>query len=183
MRYLLLCLLAASITACSQPRQDTSPVKTQQPINLKKYAGRWYEIASFPAYFQKNCLCTQAYYQPEPHYIRVINSCYKKSPHTPLNIARGKAFITPNTGNSKLKVQFFWPFKGDYWILYVSPGYQTAVVGNPKRNYLWLLSRTPTLPHKTIEKLKRIASKQGFDISRLQTTWQGCRARAALPKN
>jgi apolipoprotein D and lipocalin family protein len=174
MRILLL-LLSTLLVSCSLKKDNLPPVKTQQPIDLKKYSGSWYEIASFPNFFQKGCMCTKALYKQEKNYIRVINSCYKNSLKNKLSIAEGKAFIVPNSQNSKLKVQFFWPFKGDYWILYVSADYTSALVGNPKRNYLWILSRTPTLPQEQILKMKNIAKNQGYDISKLNSTFQSCK--------
>ncbi len=89
-----------------------------------------------------------------------------------MSVATAKAY--PDTTNSKLKVQFFWPFKGNYWILYVDNEYRYAVVGVPDRRYLWILSRTPTLPKSTYQQLVEIAQAQGYDVSRLRMTDQTC---------
>ena len=174
----LSCCLA--LTACASQMQ-TSVQTTKRHVNLNKYAGRWYELASFPAFFQRDCICTQAFYRPQKGYVQVINSCHKKTPTGEFSVAKGKAFVVPNSNNSKLKVQFFWPFKGDYWILYLSPNYKYAVVGNPKRNYLWILSRTPRVSKKQFNFLKAKASRQGFDVSKLNVTPQNCRYRKADP--
>ena len=174
MRYLII-LLFGFLSSCRyNPYSDLLPVKTQKPIDLNKYSGSWYEIASFPNSFQKNCICTKAFYKPQDKYIEVINTCYKNGINNKINKAKGKAFVVPNSGNSKLKVQFFWPFKGDYWIIHVSKDYQTAIVGDPYRRYLWILSRTKSISEKSFQKLIKIASDQGYDITKLKRTKQIC---------
>lgn len=177
-------LSIATVVACINTALASKlpPVKTtSRKVNLQRYAGRWYEIASFPAFFQRNCTCTQAFYRPMRNHIQVINSCQDTKDKRYLNVATGKAFVVPNSNNSKLKVQFFWPFKGDYWILYVSPGYKYAVVGNPKRNYLWILSRSAKITKTRFKSLTRIAYNQGFDLSKLNITKQNCPYRPPNP--
>lgn len=85
--------------------------------------------------------------------------------------AEGKAYAI-DRGNSKLKVTFFWPFYGDYWIIHLDRKYKTALVGSPNREYLWILSRTKTIDNETKEKLLEEASKNGFDISKFIWTIQ-----------
>lgn len=177
---LLLCL---SVSACASTAPQSAVQTTKRYVDVKKYSGRWYELASFPAFFQRGCTCTQAYYRPMGDHLQVINSCHKDKPNGKLTVAKGKAFIVPNSRNTKLKVQFFWPFKGDYWILYRSPNYKYAVVGNPKRNYLWILSRSPRVSKQQLKFLKQIAVKQGFDISKLQITAQNCAYRRPDPSS
>ena len=85
---------------------------------------------------------------------------------------KGKAFIVPNSGNAKLKVQFFWPFKGKYWIINLAGDYSYAVVGHPDRKYLWILSRTPVMSEKIYEQIIAKIQKKGFDISKIKRTSQ-----------
>ena len=118
-------------------------LETVQSVDLEKYSGIWYDIAHLPVSFMKDCSCTTAEYMLVPKgYVKVINRCYNESSGKWKSIT-GKAFVIPNSGNSKLKVQFFWPFKGDYWIIELDKDYNFAVVGNQSRKYLWILSRTP----------------------------------------
>jgi hypothetical protein len=86
--------------------------------------------------------------------------------------ATGKATVVEGYGNSRLKVSFFWPFKADYWVVGLDPDYRWAVVGNPNRKYLWVLSRTPQLAPKLMEAALASASAQGFDLTQLRTTVQ-----------
>jgi len=135
--------------------------------------GKWYEIASFPQRFQKDCQCTTADYTlSEKGYVIVENRCHKKSIDGPISYIRGKAFVEKNSGNAKLRVQFFWPFTARYWIIDLGDDYQYAVVSHPNKKYLWILSRTPTLDGFTYAKIISRLQEQGFDLSKLQTTMQ-----------
>jgi len=71
-----------------------------------------------------------------------------------------------------LKVSFFWPFRSDYWVIGLDADYRWAVVGNPNRKYLWILSRTPQLPAAELERARQAASAQGYDLGQLKTTRQ-----------
>ncbi len=152
-----------------------APLDVVEYVDLDKYLGKWYEISSFPQSFQKGCNCSTAeYFKTDDGYIRVVNSCRKDSPDGEVKTANGKAFIEDSKSNAKLKVQFFWPFKGDYWIIDLADDYSYAVVGHPNREYLWILSRKPemesTLYNSILEKIKQ----KGFDISKLNKTNQTC---------
>ena len=161
-----------AIFGCSS---NYPPLEVVKYVDLDRYIGKWYEIASFPQSFQKGCNCSTAeYFKTDDNYIRVLNSCRKYSKTAELTKAEGKAFISDTTSNAKLKVQFFWPFKGDYWIIDLAEDYSYAVVGHPNREYLWILSRTPkmgdSLYQSILERIKLI----GFDITKLNKTVQEC---------
>lgn len=148
-------------------------LQTVPYVDLNKYAGKWYEIASFPQSFQKGCKCTTAEYTlTDKGFVIVENRCFKNSIDGKETYIKGKAFVVENSGNAKLKVQFFWPFRGKYWIIDLADDYSYAVVGHPNRKYLWILSRTPFMNdavyQQTIAKIK----EKGFDISKLNITKQ-----------
>jgi apolipoprotein D and lipocalin family protein len=171
-KILFLSILTVLLTSCGG---HYAPLKTVDNVNLDKYIGKWYEIAAFPQIFEKGCNCTTAEYsKTDGNYIRVINSCRKDSVNGMLKSARGKAFIVLNTNNSKLKVQFFWPFKGDYWIIYLAGDYSYAVVGHPNRKYLWILARKPTMDDTVYGQLTDRIKAMGFDITKLKRTVQQC---------
>jgi apolipoprotein D and lipocalin family protein len=149
------------------------PLLTVKEVNLERYAGLWYEIASFPQKFQKGCRCTTAEYMiTDKNYIKVINKCQKPGKFAKIE---GKAFAVKNSGNAKLKVQFFWPFKGDYWIIGLDTNYQWAVVGSESRKYLWILSRMTIMDEKTYNEILAEISAKGFDTSILKKTSQDCK--------
>lgn len=146
-------------------------LSTVNSVDLKKYSGLWYEIASFPQRFQKGCTCTTAEYIPtDENYLIVINRCKKDSINGPEVSIKGKAFVEENSGNSKLKVQFFWPFKGKYWIIELADDYSWAMVGHPNREYLWILARKPQLESSLYDSLLIKANSKGFDTSKLVKT-------------
>ncbi len=163
--------LLGLITGCQTPTQPqtTAPVQSVASVDLNRYAGTWYEVAHLPMFFQRQCVGdTTALYTPQPDgSIAVTNRCRTS---TGFDEARGKATPVEGGGNAKLKVSFFWPFKADYWVIGLDPEYRWAVVGNPNRKYLWLLSRTPTLPADQQAKALDVARAQGFDLSALELT-------------
>jgi apolipoprotein D and lipocalin family protein len=85
---------------------------------------------------------------------------------------KGKAFVVENSGNAKLEVQFFWPFKGKYWIIDLDSNYTYAVVGHPNREYLWILSRTPQMDQAVYDGILERVKAKGFDLAKLQVTLQ-----------
>jgi apolipoprotein D and lipocalin family protein len=143
-------------------------------VDLVRYAGKWYEIASFPQHFQRGCVATTATYtQREDGRIDVLNECRDGSFDGELRQAHGVAWIPhPSEINTKLKVQFFWPFRGDYWIIELDSNYEYSVIGHPSREYLWILSRTPTMsPDRYARILERI-EEHGYVLERLDRTPQ-----------
>jgi apolipoprotein D and lipocalin family protein len=153
------------------------PLETVKQVDLTRYAGKWYEIAAFPQRFQRGCTCTTAEYEmTDKGWVRVINTCRKGGPEGKLSVARGKAFIVPGSGNAKLRIQFFWPFRGDYWIIDLAEDYSYAVVGNQSRDYLWILSRSPAMDQALYQEIVERCRRKGFDPSRLKVTDQSCRS-------
>jgi len=133
-----------------------------------------YEIASYPQRFQRGCVATSATYAlREDGRIDVLNQCRDGSFDGALREAEGIAWVVdPSESNAKLKVQFFWPFRGDYWIIELDPDYAYAVIGHPSREYLWILSRTPTMePDRYARVLERIEA-HGYALDRLNRTPQ-----------
>ncbi len=148
-------------------------LQTVPYVDLEKYMGKWYEIASFPQHFQKRCTCTMAEYTlTDDGFVVVENRCNKDSITGKQSYIKGKAFVVENTGNAKLLVQFFWPFKGKYWIIDLAKDYSYAVVGHPNRKYLWILSRTPTMNETTYKQIIAKLKENGFDISKIKLTVQ-----------
>ena len=153
--------------------KSNEPLPVADNVDLERYSGKWYEIAAFPQRFQKGCACTSAEYQlTDKNYIRVINRCKKPDGW---DQAEGKAFVQKGTGNAKLKVQFFWPFRGKYWIIGLDEDYKWALVGHPNRDYLWILSRTRDMDETTYQKILSMAEEKNFDTSRLKVTRHECR--------
>lgn len=148
-------------------------LETVSYVDLTKYAGKWYEIASFPQRFQKGCHCTTAEYSlTDKDYVIVENRCNKDSINGKISYIKGKAFVEKNSGNAKLKVQFFWPFKAKYWIIDLAEDYSYAVVSHPTKKYLWILSRTPKMNTEIYNNILVKLKVKGFDLSKLKITVQ-----------
>jgi apolipoprotein D and lipocalin family protein len=139
-------------------------------VELEKYLGKWYEIAHLPAKFQDGCSETTATYTLSKNgSISVLNECRRKGKVTQ---AKGKAKVVDKTTGAKLKVTFFWPFYGDYWIIKLGNDYDYSVVGTPNRKYLWILSRTPQMDNELFSQLIEFAKSKGFDVGNLIRTNQ-----------
>jgi len=151
----------------------SQPLETVPNVDLKRYAGKWYEIASFPQFFQKGCHCTTAEYTlTDKDYVIVENRCNKDSVSGKETSIKGKAFVVENSGNAKLKVQFFWPFSGKYWIIDLADDYSYAVVSHPDRDYLWILSRTPKMDGVVYQQILERLKTKGFKLDKLKLTEQ-----------
>lgn len=133
--------------------------------------GKWYEIERLKNSFQKNCWNSTAEYEIiDAETVRVINRCRKDSVSGEENSVNGKAWVVEGSGNSKLKVSFFWPFKGDYWIIELDKDYQWVAVGAPSREYLWIMARQPRLDAVPLEDVKARLAAKGFDVTKLIST-------------
>ncbi|HXU49280.1 MAG TPA: lipocalin family protein [Candidatus Binatia bacterium] len=164
-------LLVAGPGTDSKPLPQTK-LQTVEKVDLSRYTGKWYEIARYPNRFQRDCASdtTATYSLRKDGKISVINSCLTKERKN--KTARGTARVADKQTNAKLRVTFFWPFSGDYWIIALDPGYKYAVVGEPKRKYLWILSRTPVLDDNTYLKILDEIRNAGYDPSKLLKTPQ-----------
>ena len=163
----------ALLFACSANRQPLAndPPTVVKHVDLDRYLGKWYEIARYPNRFQKACVASTAVYSSrEDGRIQVLNECRKDSMEGTLKRAEGKAWVVDETTQAKLKVQFFWPFRGDYWIIDLGEDYEYAVVGHPKRKYLWILSRTPQMETGVYEGILQRILRNGYDPDRLIRT-------------
>jgi apolipoprotein D and lipocalin family protein len=147
------------------PRAWADPVQSVPTLEVDRYLGTWYEIGHLPMFFQRNCVSdtTAQYGLNADGTIAVTNTCRHEDRQ--LDTARGTATVVPNSGNARLKVQFFWPFSGDYWVIGLAPDYHWALVGSPNNKYLWLLSRSPTLAQTDVDAALQIARRQGFDLA------------------
>jgi apolipoprotein D and lipocalin family protein len=175
----LLLLTAAMVAKANNETQP--PLKVVSSLDLSRYNGLWYEVARLPNSFEKKCVAdVTAQYSPLPDgRIQVVNRCRKADGE--ITEAKGVAQRAEKNGpNSRLKVRFapsflsFLPFVwGDYQVIDLAPDYSYALVGEPGRKYLWILSRTPQMDESTLSKLTERAAAQGFDVSKLMRVKHG----------
>lgn len=179
---LLVLMLLTSVGVSSfadAQTSDSQAVKTIISLDVPRYLGTWYEIAKFPNWFQKKCASnTKAVYSIRADgNLRVLNSC--KTAEGELSEAEGAARQIGAKDSPKLEVRFapawlsFLPLVwGDYWVIDLDSQYQVAAVSDPRREYLWVLSRTPQLDPKIYEDLLQRLKQQQFDVRKLELTAQ-----------
>jgi len=170
---LFLIAVTAIISGCSHPAAN---LETVSSVDLNRYTGKWYEIARYENTFEKGCVGASADYTSEEGHIDVTNRCYNASGEMTAE-AKGSAKAVPDSGNAKLKVSFFWPFYGDYWVIKLADDYRYSVVGEPTRKYLWILSRTPELNNSDRQEILAELPEFGYDVHKLYWT-----SSAALAK-
>jgi len=151
-------------------KEEYGKLEAVPHVELNKYLGKWYEIAHLPFRFEDNCSdITATYSLNKDGNISVLNECTKNGKGKQ---AKGNAKVVDKNSGAKLKVTFFWPFYGDYWIIKLDDNYNYAVVGTPNRKYLWILSRTPKIDGELFSELIEFAKLNGFNIEELIKTSQ-----------
>lgn len=149
------------------------PLEPVPSLDLERYAGRWYEIARYPNRFQRDCVSdtTATYTLRSDGKVTVLNEC--READGKLKSAKGTAKPANENGPaSKLKVTFFWPFYGKYWVIDLDLEYQWAVVSEPGRAYLWILSRTPRIDEALYDQIVKRLIERGFDAGKIMRTKQ-----------
>jgi apolipoprotein D and lipocalin family protein len=159
-------------TSCSSQMKT---LKTVPEVDLNRYTGKWYEIARLPNSFEKGLVCCTAEYGLRADgKISVTNSGVKEDSDKVSSVT-GKAWVPDPAEPGRLKVQFFWPFAGGYYIFHLDQeNYQYALVGTPSRKYLWILAREPKIDDSLYLELMGIAVKNGFTVEELLKVRQDC---------
>ncbi|MEX5748420.1 lipocalin family protein [Massilia sp. X63] len=175
----LLLSSAPAVRAADQPAGAAAPLATIPALDAKRYMGTWYEIAKFPNSFQKKCtgFTTATYSLREDGRVDVVNRCRRADGGT--EVAEAVARQLGGPSSPKLEVRFAPAFLswlpmvwGDYWVIDLDPDYQLSAVSEPKREYLWILSRTPKVEPAAYEALLGRLAAKGLDMSRLVPTTQ-----------
>ncbi len=177
---IVLMVFSNFVSAQQNNSNDQTQVKAVASLDLKRYAGKWFEIARYPNKFQKDCVgnTIAEYALKDGDKVEVLNSCITKNGTT--DKAKGEGKITDKVSNAKLEVRFapgFLSFlsatRGDYWVIDLDSNYQYAAVGDPKREYLWILSRAPEMNDATYQNILRRVEVMGFNPGKLVKTPQG----------
>jgi len=165
---LMALMLLTGAAACQAPRPESVPLATVPAVDLDRYVGQWYEIAKIPNRFQRQCISDTSanYARNADGSIAVVNRCRTRDGQ--FDEARAVARVLDTTSSAKLEVSFFsllgWrPIWGDYWVLALGPDYEYAVVGEPGRQYGWILARIPALPLAAREAINNQLRARGYD--------------------
>lgn len=162
-----LAAVAAALLTDRRPIGNTSVPEPAKSVDLRRYLGVWFEIARYDQRFERSCAgdITATYSLRSDGSVNVINRCRRADGS--IKEARGRAKIVDTVTNAKLKVSFFGPFYGDYWVLDRDDDYRWAIIGEPSGRYLWILARDADLGPEAVKQLVDRAKKLGYDTRNL----------------
>ena len=143
---------------------EAAPPHTVPKVDLDRYAGVWFVIASYPEDKQKGCKGMKAVYTRTEDGFDLHDQCRKDGELDTLN---GSLSVVDETSNAKLSARFYLVFTVDYWVIDLDPAYQWVVVGEPKREHVWIMSRGPFMDKAVMDGIKTRLRAQGYDPSKL----------------
>lgn len=172
---LLICSLAmVAVTACAS---DMAPIKPVAHVDLPRFMGGWYVIASIPSFMEKKAYNAIETYQLQPDGRIATSFHYRKgSFDNPVKTIHSTGFVTPGTGNAVWGVQLVWPIKAQYVVAYLDDNYSQTIIARDKRDYVWIMARTPTIPQADYDALVARVVKMGYpagDIHKVPQKWPG----------
>ncbi len=158
----------AMLLSCSATAADLPPLQTVPQVDLQRYAGDWYVIANIPPSIEKNAYNSVEHYEVDADGNIPTRFTYRKNGFDgSIKTLESKGFVVDKDSNAEWGVQFFWPIKAEYLIVYLADDYSRAIVARNKRDYVWLLSRTPTIPDQEYEAFTQRIAALGYDIAKL----------------
>ena len=145
------------------------PIKTVDYVDLNRFMGKWYVIANIPTFIEKDAFNAVEHYQMDKDGTIATTFTFNKgSLDGPLKEYNPRGFIRDEQSNAVWGMQFFWPFKAEYRIIYLAEDYSTTVIGRTKRDYFWVMARAPSLPEEQYASIMKFLQEQGYDISQVQ---------------
>jgi apolipoprotein D and lipocalin family protein len=162
--------IAGTLAACAVVppvnRTTETPLRAVAQVDLGRYAGKWHEAARLPNGFERGCVAASAEYARRPDgLISVKNTCRKEN--GAIDSVDGRAKVVDQVSNAKLKVSFFGPFFGDYWVIDLAPDYAWSIVGEPRGRFLWILTRAPRVDAAQKAALTERVRALGYDPAKL----------------
>jgi apolipoprotein D and lipocalin family protein len=150
------------------------PIRTVESVDLSKFAGDWYVIANIPTFLETHAYnSVESYSEPLDGKVQTTFSFNKGSIDGERKIYHPTAFIQEDTGNAVWGMQFVWPIRAEYRIVYVDPDYQFTIIGRTKRDYVWLMARDSVIKNADYDRLLRIIDEEGYDLSKVRLVPQG----------
>ena len=152
-----------------QSCQTYPPIQTVDTVDLKRFMGDWYVIANIPTFMEKDAYNAVESYQLGNDGTVLTTFTYNKGGFNgPVKTYTPKGFIRDKQSNAVWAMQFIWPLKMEYRIVYLAPDYSKTVIGRTKRDYVWIMARTPTIADNDFQSIVQFIEKLGYDISRVQ---------------
>lgn len=168
----------AALSACSSmaQRSPAPPLPHASAVDLPRYMGRWYVIASIPTFLERGAVDATEHYTLRPDGSVDIDFRYRRSPDGTEHALGSRGFVEKGD-NAIWGVQFIWPIRADYRIAWLAPDYGRVIVAREKRDYVWIMARTPTLPPAEYDAMVQQVAAMGYATDKLQRVPQGA-ARA-----
>ena len=150
------------------------PIKTVEYVDLNRFMGDWYVIANIPTFIEKNAYnAIETYQLEEDGTVATTFKFNKGGPDGELKTYHPRGFIRDEASNAVWGMQFIWPFKSEYRIIYLSDDYSTTVIGRSKRDYVWIMAREPKISDEEYASIKKFLQEQEYDLRDLQKVPQG----------
>ena len=165
MRNIIALISLLSLIGCT----SYPPIKSEKYVDLDRFMGDWYVIANIPTFIEKGAHnAIETYTKNDDGTIATTFTFNADSFDGELKAYHPKGFVTEDKSNAIWDMQFIWPFKADYRILYVDKKYQHTIIGRIKRDYVWIMSRAPIIDDEEYKKLVSIIKDSGYDISKIE---------------
>jgi len=173
-RLALASLALAALAACATGRPTIPPVAE---VDLPRFMGDWYVIAHIPSRPERDAYdAVESYRLDTDGRIRTVFRFRQGGFDAPLDTMEPVATVVPGTGNAVWGMQFIWPIKAEYVIVDLAPDYSRTIVGRSKRDYVWLMARTPQLPEPELQAAVDRIRALGYDVSKLRMVPQSAGA-------
>lgn len=170
MKHTFLTIALLIMTGCSA---SFPPIKTVNNVDIKRFMGPWYVIACIPTFIETDSYNGIETYRLEPDgSIDTVFTFNKGGFDGPPKRYNPRGFIVDTVNNSTWGMQFIWPFKSEFLITHLNDDYSQTVIGRNKRDYVWIMARTPQIPEGDYQGLVKELEEQGYDISKLRRTPQ-----------
>ena len=161
--------LLALVAGCASAPPGSSPVALVPHVDLPRFMGDWYVIANIPTFLEKGAHnAKDSYRLDDDGTIATTFSFNADAPDGPARHYGSRGYVVDRATNAVWGQQYVWPFRADYRISYLSPDYTETVITRDKRDYVWIMARTPSIPEADLDRLKAFVASQGYDASRLQ---------------
>jgi apolipoprotein D and lipocalin family protein len=149
--------------------QTMKPIQTVSHVDLQRFMGDWYVIASIPTFLEKGAHnALESYHLMPDGTIATTFTFNKDSLEGPLKTYTPRGFVRDTESNAVWDMQFIWPFKAEYRIVYLKDDYTQTIIGRTKRDYLWIMARTPSIPASELESLLKFVEKLGYERAKVQ---------------
>jgi apolipoprotein D and lipocalin family protein len=144
-------------------------MKTVDHVELERFMGAWYVIANIPTFLEKDAYNAIETYSLNDDGTIATNFKFRKGgPDGDKKEYNPKAFVVDKSSNALWGMRFVWPIKADYRIAYLDEGYNMTIIGRQKRDYVWIMARTPTISDHDYYRLESMVESLGYDLSKLQ---------------